>query len=82
MYLYVHVHVCDICIQLYIFDKLNGSRTTPHQIKIKLNYCRPGPESLGLLPPGQLPTWQCFHLLRTNYLHIMANMSLGILTSL
>ena len=47
MFMYMYVYTF---IQLYIFDKLNGSRTTPHQIKIKRNYCRPGPESVGLLP--------------------------------
>ena len=30
--------------------------TIPHRIKIKPNYCPPGPQSLGQLPLGQLPT--------------------------
>ena len=41
-------HPPSVCIKI-------GSRTIPHQIKIKPNHCPPGPQSLGLFPTRTTP---------------------------
>ena len=52
-----HIHCFQVPFEIIpdINSKIlaSGSRTTPHQMKIKPNYCPPGPLSVGPLPTSQ-----------------------------
>ena len=45
----IRVHTIWLLLLFYcVCTAVYGSRTTPHRMKIKPNYCPPGPQSLGL----------------------------------